>query len=147
MCNEPKWPQCSEHSQNLNCIDLNICEGHIEYGGGDDEEIHLIPLVPEVRTFVHSQAEGNQLDTHFQDESIVEEKIRMSCNSIYWRVFFPLPSIKGELETTEANKDEDNCLPVLMLDEFVAVDSEAITLTENEECLLAVHSSVQLYLL
>ena len=72
MSNKPKWPQSSKHPKNLNDWDIKIRQGHIKNGACDDEEVHGIPLVSEITSIVHAQAEGDQFHCHLKNEEPIE---------------------------------------------------------------------------
>jgi hypothetical protein len=135
MSQESQRSECSQHSQNFKHFQVTVDKSHIEYGCTYNEEIHLIPCVTKIRSFIHAQPHSNKLGGHFDDEQVVECIIQIPRDPVSSVDHFRIDEecIIEQFDGTQRDQDNDDALPGAMLDSFISVDSHAAVFGENVE--------------
>ena len=75
MGDEPEWAEGTEETEDFDEGEVDAGEGHVDDGGGDDEEVEDVPGLAEVGAVVHDEAEGDGLGAGFEDEHDVEDDV------------------------------------------------------------------------
>jgi hypothetical protein len=69
-------------------LKITASEKHIKDAAHDDEEVKLVPGFSQIRAFIHDEADGDELNAHFEDEAEVEEQVDVRGDYHDQRVFF-----------------------------------------------------------
>lgn len=59
MSQESEGSQSSKHSEDFEWFKILTFKRHVEDGSCDDEEIHLIPSVPQIGIIIHAHSHSN----------------------------------------------------------------------------------------
>ena len=75
MGDKPQRSEGTKHSKDSDDWDLQVSKGHVKDGGAYNEEIKRVPLISEVRAFVHYKTERDELDKHLKNEKPIKHNI------------------------------------------------------------------------